>query len=108
MIDIINRWIAVNMTLAMGSIWAFYGFVIFGLIPVIIPSVEPSLLYWSNFIQLIFLPVIMVGQNVLGASTIKRAQQDHESLQKLVIEMNSLMRANEEELKQLKALMSSQ
>ena len=52
MIDRINRWIAVNMTLAMGSIWAFYGFVIFGLIPVIIPSVEPSLLYWSNFIQL--------------------------------------------------------
>ena len=108
MIDAINRWIAVNMTLAMGSIWAFYGFVIFGLIPVIIPSVEPSLLYWSNFIQLIFLPVIMVGQNVLGASSIKRAEQDHESLQQLVLEMGSIIRANEEELRQLKALISSQ
>ena len=108
MIDKINRWIAVNMTLAMGSIWAFYGFVIFGLIPVVIPSLEPSLLYWSNFIQLIFLPVIMVGQNVLGASSIKRAEQDHESLQQLVLEMGSIIRANEEELRQLKALIRPQ
>ncbi len=108
MIDRINRWIAVNMTLAMGSIWAFYGFVIFGLIPVVIPSLEPSLLYWSNFIQLIFLPVIMVGQNVLGASSIKRAEQDHESLQQLVLEMGSIIRANEEELRQLKALIRPQ
>ena len=53
MIQKINQWIAVNMTLAMGSIWAFYGFIIFGLIPVMIPSIESNLLYWSNFIQLL-------------------------------------------------------
>lgn len=104
MIQKINQWIAVNMTLAMGSIWAFYGFIIFGLIPVMIPSIEPNLLYWSNFIQLIFLPVIMVGQNVLGASSRKRALEDHESLQKLVIEMSAVLRSNEKELKHLQSL----
>lgn len=104
MIQKINQWIAVNMTLAMGSIWAFYGFIIFGLIPVMIPSIESNLLYWSNFIQLIFLPVIMVGQNVLGASSRKRALEDHESLQKLVIEMSAVLRSNENELKYLQSL----
>ena len=105
MIQKINQWIAVNMTLAMGSIWAFYGFIIFGLIPVMIPSIESNLLYWSNFIQLIFLPVIMVGQNVLGASSRKRALEDHESLQKLVIEMSAVLRSNENELKYLQSLL---
>ena len=107
MIEKINRWIAVNMTLAMGSIWAFYGFVVFGLIPVMIPSIEANLLYWSNFIQLIFLPVIMVGQNVLGASSRKRAMEDHESLQQLVVQMSAVVDSNEKELKHLQSLIKS-
>jgi len=83
-INKINRAIAINMTLAMGSIWAFYCFILFGLGPVVFPASEPQLLYWSNFIQLIFLPVIMVGQNVLGQADRDRALKDHESLEELV------------------------
>jgi hypothetical protein len=78
----INDVLATRITMLVGSIWAFYAFVIFGLIPVIWPQNEQQVLYWSNFLQLIFLPVITVGTAVLNRDSQSRADEDHETIQK--------------------------
>jgi hypothetical protein len=41
------------------------------------PGKEAQILYWSNFLQLIFLPVITVGSAVLGRKAEARAVEDH-------------------------------
>jgi hypothetical protein len=62
----INDVLATRITFLVGSIWAFYAFVIFGLTPVLCPDYEQAILYWSNFLQLIFLPIITVGTAVMN------------------------------------------
>jgi hypothetical protein len=60
--------------------WAFYAFVIFGLTPLVWPAFETQILYWSNFLQLIFLPVITVGTAILSRRSEARAAADHETI----------------------------
>jgi hypothetical protein len=78
----INNGVAIRITLLVGSIWAFYAFVIFGLTPLVWPQYETQILYWSNFLQLVFLPVITVGTAIMSRGTEARAAQDHETIQK--------------------------
>jgi hypothetical protein len=78
----VNDLLATRITLLVGSIWAFYAFVIFGLTPLLWPQYETQILYWSNFLQLIFLPVITVGTAIMSRGTETRAVQDHETIRK--------------------------
>ena len=78
----INTLLATRITMVVGSIWAFYAFVIFGLTPVFWPSYETEILYWSNFLQLIFLPAITVGTVILNRDSEARAMQDHHTIRR--------------------------
>ncbi len=78
----INDVLATRITMIVGSIWAFYAFVIFGLTPVVWPSYETEILYWSNFLQLIFLPVITVGTAILNRDSERRAIEDHDIIRR--------------------------
>lgn len=75
-----NDAIAMRMTVAFGSIWCVYAFLMFSLIPLLAPSVESTLLYVSNCIQLIALPALMVGSAILARSADERARSDHDAL----------------------------
>jgi len=77
----INDILAMRITMMVGTIWAFYAFVIFGLTPILWPGYEEQILYWSNFLQLIFLPIITVGTAMMGRDAEARAEQDHETIQ---------------------------
>ncbi len=48
-------------------------FFIFGLTPLMWPEHEEIILYWSNFLPLVFLLVITVGTALLGWATEERA-----------------------------------
>ena len=74
--------LAVNVTTFLSTMWAFYLLTIFGLIPLLLPESEAQVLYWSNFMQLVFLPLITVGSAVLSKTTIARAKTDHHRLKK--------------------------
>ena len=76
----INDVLAMRITMLVGSIWAFYAFVIFGLTPILWPEYETQILYWSNFLQLVFLPVITVGTAILNRDSEKRAKEDHKTI----------------------------
>ncbi|MGH6735032.1 MAG: hypothetical protein ACRECX_02985 [Methyloceanibacter sp.] len=87
----INDVLATKITVLVGSIWAFYAFVIFGLTPILWPEYETQILYWSNFLQLVFLPVITVGTAILNRDSEKRALEDHKTIRS---EFNLLKEVN--------------
>jgi hypothetical protein len=78
----VNTVLATRITMLVGSIWAFYAFVIFGLTPVLWPEYETQILYWSNFLQLVFLPAITVGTAIMNRDSEARAAEDHQTIRR--------------------------
>lgn len=64
---VLNDLLASKATIAFSSMWAFYVFVLYGLLPLAFPNDQNNLLYWSNVVQLVALPLLAVGQRVLSA-----------------------------------------
>jgi hypothetical protein len=77
-----NDFVAVNATKVFGCMWTAYGFLIFGLLPALpaLHRYQDNFLYWSNCCQLLSLPLIMVGGNVLGRAAEQRSKADHQML----------------------------
>ena len=73
----INGRIALALTTAVGTMWCAYAFAILALLvlPQAIGGGLLPLVQWvsQTFIQLVMLSVIMVGQNILGRASDKRA-----------------------------------
>src|SRR5690242_12448640 len=81
-----NTWLAVNVTRSIGTMWAAYIFTLIaigGAVAVLTESafwVSVSVLISQTFLQLVLLPIIIVGQNVISASQDARAEADHLTL----------------------------
>ncbi len=80
-----NTRIAVTITKTVGSMWCAYAFALLALIsfPSAIRSHDPIIIVaWiaQTFLQLVLLPIIIVGQNVQAAASDARAENDHETL----------------------------
>jgi hypothetical protein len=78
----INGKIALALTTAVGTMWCAYAFALLALL-VVPQAVEGGLLtfiQWvsQTFIQLVMLSVIMVGQNILGRVSDKRADETYQ------------------------------
>jgi hypothetical protein len=83
-----NRWLAVKITNSVGTMWAAYLFLLIALVS--FPQALAAFLKgdtltgitWlsQSFLQLVLLPIIIVGQNVISAAQDMRAETDHETL----------------------------
>lgn len=80
-----NYWIAVKITNSVGTMWCAYLFLLIDL--VMLPPViqAQSIMVWVTYIaqtvlQLILLPIIMVGQNVIQDQNEAKADTDHKTL----------------------------
>jgi len=83
-----NDRLAVLVTKSVGTMWAAYVFALLSCVS--LPQAFSAFLKgdrvtgvsWlsQSFLQLILLPIIMVGQNVISASQDARAEADHETL----------------------------
>ena len=86
--DTFGRFLAVGITRAVGSMWAAYIFVLIALV-----SFPQALFAFLNgdtivgvtwlsqsFLQLVLLPILLVGQRVISAAQDARAETDHETL----------------------------
>jgi hypothetical protein len=83
-----NNRLAVLITSSVGSMWAAYVFVLISLVS--FPQALHAFLTgdtvtgisWlsQSFLQLVLLPVIMVGQQVISAAQDARSETDHETL----------------------------
>ncbi len=81
----INTRVAIKITNAVGSMWCAYAFALLALIslPAALQSHNAIIIVgWiaQTFLQLVLLPIIIVGQNVQAAANDARAQSDHETL----------------------------
>jgi hypothetical protein len=107
----INTRIAVKITKIVGSMWCAYVFAVLALIsfPAAISSHDPIIIVaWiaQTFLQLVLLPIIIVGQNVQAAASDARALSDHETLiaiHTLTVEVHAIDERNTEILKLLEA-----
>ena len=81
-----NSRLAVGITKYVGTMWAAYVFAVIGitsLVGAVTNNITLTLLAGglsSYFLQLVLLPIIMVGQNVISASQDARAEGDHLTL----------------------------
>jgi hypothetical protein len=83
-----NNALAVGITKRVGTMWAAYLFVLIALVS--FPAALSAFLQgdtvtgitWlsQSFLQLVLLPIIIVGQNVISAAQDARAEADHETL----------------------------
>jgi len=83
-----NNRVAVTITRLVGTMWAAYLFCLIALVS--FPQALQALfrgdrvtaISWlsQSFLQLVLLPIIIVGQNVISASQDARAEADHETL----------------------------
>ena len=83
-----NAWLALKITNAVGTMWAAYLFLAIALVSfpealaaIMRGDVLTGVMWLSNsMLQLVLLPVIIVGQRVLSEAQDKRAEADHETL----------------------------
>lgn len=80
-INAINEVIALRVTLTISTMWCVYVFALMVSIPLFFPMTTPVIMFLSSsFLQLIFLPLILVGQNLLSRASEQRAAQDHDMI----------------------------
>ena len=80
-----NSRLAVTITRSVGTMWTAYLFALIALVslPAAIASRSTLVIIaWiaQTFLQLVLLPIIIVGQNVISASQDARAEADHLTL----------------------------
>ena len=106
-----NTWLAVRITKSVGSMWMAYLFAAIALIslPAAIASGQVIIIVaWiaQTFLQLVLLPIIIVGQNVIQAANDARAEADHETLtavHQLTVEVHAINESQSVILEQLRA-----
>jgi hypothetical protein len=111
-----NSRLAVHITKAVGTMWAAYLFVVISLIS--LPSAVRAFatgdtyvgIAWlsQSFLQLVLLPIIIVGQNVISASQDARAEADHitlTTLHAINVRQLKMLEQQEEMLKRQRAIL---
>jgi uncharacterized membrane protein len=103
-----NGWLAAAITKGFGSMWAFYGLVLWMFAWMFLASIGfwifrfdqypfTFLLFLSNLVQLWALPVLAVGQQVLSRTSDKQAletYQDAEAVLQLTDQIHALVTLN--------------
>lgn len=94
-----NMRMAVWLTKRVGSMWTAYLFVVLafvGLLAIlgIMPPIAALLVAWTSqtFIQLVLLPIIMVGQNVLDQQNGLQAEEQFHTTTKIYHDSEQIMR----------------
>lgn len=83
LVNRINRKVGLGITTSVGTMWCAYAFALIALVslPAAIASHDPIIIIaWiaQTFLQLVLLPVIIVGQNIQAAASDSRAAATYE------------------------------
>ncbi|MGH9171548.1 MAG: hypothetical protein ACRD0Z_11845 [Acidimicrobiales bacterium] len=86
----INTKLGLKITLIVGTMWCAYLFVALALygLPTAIKSGPSDIVLWcsSEFIQLVLLPIIIVGQNIQAKASDKRAEDTYKDAEAIMHE----------------------
>jgi uncharacterized membrane protein len=114
-----NAKFGLKITLVIGTMWAAYAFTVLALfaLPDAIKQGTYFVIVWlsSSFLQLVLLPIIIVGQNIQAAAADKRSEdtyKDAEAVLKEAEEIQKHLMAQDEAIgsivEQLKILMEKE
>lgn len=97
--------VALRITRSVGTMWCAIGFGCLTLIslPSAIATHEPVVIVqWiaATFLQLVLLPVIMVGQNLASATTEALIQETHDAVIEELAELHNISAAIHQEVKE--------
>jgi uncharacterized membrane protein len=100
----LNTRIAIRLTHSVGSMWTAYLFIILAVVGLlgilgIISPIVALLVAWTSqtLIQLVLLPVIMVGQNVLGRKSELQADEAYQTTMKTYHDIEQVLKHLEAE-----------
>lgn len=107
-LEAVRRWderIAVRTVTLVSTMGCFWLFFLWSLLPLVWDGVRDTVFYVSGgILQLILLPLIMVGQVILSRDSDQRAREDHAALMEELADMRKLMTEEDEELELLRAI----
>lgn len=99
----LNAKVGLRVTLIVGTMWCAYGFTLLALfaLPSAIRQGTYFVVVWlsSSFLQLVLLPIIIVGQNIQAAAADRRAEdtyKDAEAVLKEAAEIQQHLLAQDE------------
>lgn len=106
----INQKVAVALTRGVGTMWTAYSFVLLALIGLfailgVFSPIVALLVAWvsQTLIQLVLLPVIMVGQNTLNHHAELQADETFQTAAKIFKDVETIMKQNNEQFEVLEA-----
>jgi hypothetical protein len=111
-----NTWLAVTVTKSVGTMWAAYVFTLIavgGAVAVITQNAfltALSVLVSQTFLQLVLLPIIIVGQNVISEAQDARAEADHltlTTLHAINVQQLEILRQSREMLKRQQEMLDA-
>lgn len=105
-----NDTIALKLIMTISTIWCVYLFLIWSLLPIFIPITRDVVFYISGgVLQLVLLPGIMVGQNILGKHTEIRAEKDHKALMEILSDIRTMVykeKIMDEDIEKIKEILN--
>lgn len=88
----INEWIALKSVAAMSTIWCVYLFLFWSPLPSLDKGLEQFVFYVSGgIIQLVALPLIMLGQKIEAKAAERRAENDHRAIREIHLDVKRIM-----------------
>lgn len=92
MLGRLNDAVAAHTTSAMMTMWCVYAFFVLAVLPAFWPGAENLVQYVSqSVIQLVALPLIMVGSSVLNRASEQRAAEDHAALMEELADIREIL-----------------
>ena len=89
-----NARFGLKITLVIGTMWAAYIFTVLALfaLPDAIKQGTYFIIVWlsSSFLQLVLLPIIIVGQNIQAAASDKRAEETYKDAEAVLKEADTI------------------
>lgn len=91
-----NARFGLKITLVVGTMWAAYAFTIVALfaLPSAIHQGTYFVVVWlsSSFLQLVLLPIIIVGQNIQAAAADKRSEETYKDAEAVLKEAEEIQK----------------
>jgi|SRR5579872_2452305 len=91
-----NAKFGLRITLVVGTMWAAYAFTVLALLalPDAIKQGTYFIIVWlsSSFLQLVLLPIIIVGQNIQAAAADKRAEETYKDAEAVLKEAEEIQK----------------
>lgn len=100
-----SDWLAIKMLALVATMECVYLFTAWSVLPLFWPGTQAIVFYVSGgILQLVLLPAILVGQNLISRVTEQRAIQDHEALMEAVADLRRILQDDDHNLVTLNSI----